>query len=216
MAREIGEDGVFLTMVQSGAVDALPNATASSRLRPPLTLDANAHNKTVKAYFASAGLPVEQIEELSIQATMATEVRDSQEQKPVLEYYTTFIKRQIQGIQIPDSYASARINIDGDVVTESVHWPAIPQSAIDAALRIRTRLSDPEKAQAFKAKVGDKYGLNRVAVHHTPGEYPGATEAVAAFDVDENTKTFHFDENGDKIVLPQEVLVAPLGGASKK
>ena len=210
MHKFVGDQGVFATF-PSGMILATSNASAQVRQHGgPLPGGSAAHNQAVRDYFVGAGLPANQIQSVDIfpvVGSLASTNSSGPTPDPTLLYYNSFIRRQIAGISVADSYAWARINQDGVVINESVYWPNISDSAIAQAKSFAALLADDASAAAYSAKLPSKK-RGKLVIHHTPGEWPGIFAAAAVYDVPDDNIDFvgiiHFDANGVQAVLPHE------------
>jgi hypothetical protein len=119
------------------------------------------------------------------------------------------ITRQINGIPVPDSFASARFNADGEVVEEWVYWPTIPQHAIAEAQSIVHAHAAGSAALAtlptrFQSSPGEG------AIRHSDFADESGFQAFGSFDVHLSKEanggyrggTHHFDVNGREIIHP--------------
>lgn len=208
MQKSVGDQGVFATL-PTGLTLGMPNADAAARQKPPYPGGADAQNKAVRAYFVGAGLPADQISEVVPFAAMHSEGAVADGLKGAmanarLGYYFSVLRRQVDGIPVADSLAWARLNVDGEVVIESVYWPDIPEAMITQAREAQARLADPATHRALMAKVpGATEGS--LVIHHTPGFYQGAFEAVATYDIaGDGGKVHHFDITGQAVDLAEE------------
>jgi hypothetical protein len=208
MQKSMGDQGVFATL-PTGLTLGMPNADATARQKAPYPGGADAQNKAVRAYFVDAGLPADQISEVVPFAAMHSEGAVADGLKGAmgnakLGYYFSVLRRHVDGIPVADSLAWARLNVDGEVVMESMYWPAIPEAVITKARAAQTRLADPATHSALMAKVpGATEGS--LVIHHTPGFYQGAFEAVATYDIaGDGGKVHHFDITGQAVDLAEE------------
>ncbi len=196
----IGEWGVFGTNQKTGMVLALPNADSPSRLRPALPGGAEAHNKAVEDYFVGAGLPAGEIEAVNVNTKMsASGAGIDQPSQWKFESYTSKISRQYHGVPVVDSYAWAQFNDQGEVVSESVHWPEIPKSVLVSATAFKQALENANTDYFGKVPVG-----GRLVIHHTGGTWQGPFEANVSYDVAAFGVTRHYDQNGEQFALVSE------------
>ncbi|HEY8042056.1 MAG TPA: hypothetical protein VIF15_19770 [Polyangiaceae bacterium] len=201
----VGDEGVFATR-PTGLVLAISNADAPTRARPPLPGGAEAHDALVRSYFLGAGLPADQMRDVSPYAVVSKVGRSGPDFATLagskLEYYFSTVSRQIDGIPVSDSFAWARLDADGNAVLESVYWPEIPAQVVRDALAFEARLEDAPTRAALLARVPRE---GKLVIHHTPGEWDGAFEATATYDVgEERGKVSHFDVEGRRIELSHE------------
>lgn len=203
IAKVVGEWGVFGTNQQTGMVLASPNADAPPVGREPLGGGPAAHNAAVKDYFVKAGLPEAEVSGVAIHTKASaggTGLDPASSWK--LDAYSSVLSREYDGVPVVDSYAWAQMNDLGEVVTESVYWPAIPQSVLVAASAFKKQLADPPASAAYFAKVPSN---GRLVIHHTPGVWEGTFEATVSYDVSSFGKTTHYTAEGSVIALPQEL-----------
>lgn len=200
--KAVGDFGVFGTNAKTGMVLALPNADAPSRARPGMKGGGDAHNAAVKDYLVGAGLPAEEVGPIALHTTMTASGNgvDAPSQWQ-FESYTSRIARQHEGVLVADSYAWAQFNDLGDVVTESIYWPKIPESVVKDATSFKKKLADPAYKSAFFSKVPEGGSL---VIRHTPGTWEGAFHATVCYDVGAFGKTTHYDADGKEFSLPTE------------
>jgi hypothetical protein len=211
MHKIIGDQGVFATRA-SGMVTALTNANSAARQGTPIGDNAS-HNDAVRQYFVKAGLPADQIEAVQDFEVVSVPASSSEDVGPpqrTVQYRYSMIKRQIQGISVPDSFAWARMNIDGTVVEEQVYWPSIPQSVIDSALAFSSRLGDQATLTAFEAQLpAHQHEKDKgVVIRHSPGEWDHAFVADVYYDVIQKRASLpavlHANQAGVMTTLPFE------------
>lgn len=202
--KVVGTWGVFATRSDTQMVLAEPNADAPSRSAPPFPGGDQANNAAVKAYFLAAGLPGDQVLDVHAMPSMGVggfgpDVTTG----PTLEGYYSYISRQYLGIPIVDSYAWARLDEKGEVVTESVYWPEIPQGALEEAKAFAQFMGDPTWKSSFLAKLP---AVGQLVIHHTSGVWTGAFQAHVSYDVSwHDGKVLHFGVNGTAFDMPEEV-----------
>lgn len=204
--KVIGPWGVFGTIQKTRSVLASPNADAPSRARPPLPGGADAHNAEVRAYFVGAGLPAVEIDTVTVHTTSSAGGSGTDPPEWSLVAYTSTLSRQYDAVPIEDSFAWAQVNDLGDVVTESVYWPEIPQGVLDSARSFAQQLADPATKAAYFAKVP---AGGRLVIHHTPRIWPGAFQASVAYDIGDFGKSTHYDASGGTFALPEEGPLPP-------
>jgi hypothetical protein len=221
--KTVGSEGVFATHDTTGAVYSVPNATASAARARPLS-DPKAHTEQVLAYFKGSGVPQDEIGGTHITTAMAAEGTAGEaphQVKPRLVGYYTHLDRVIDGIPVVGSMAWARLSDAGEVVEESVYWPAISSNTVAGARALAAIAADPAKEASLRSAITrnapDAAGLKgRVIIKHTPGhESPEFVEA-AVYDVEITNiggkgATVHksFDIVGKQVRLPHERRAAP-------
>jgi hypothetical protein len=185
----------------------LARSDRASRFR---TLDklsgSQEHTSAVQDYFIAAGLPADQIGEVKPYAHLrGTNKRVPDESDVMYRYGVLF--RQYNGIRVEDSMAWARLNVEGDSVTESVYWPEIPAPIIATANAFAALLADPAGRTAYVQQLpaGAATALGRLVIHHSPGIYLRAFAAAAVFDVSVDGHIVHYGLDGRVVVLPHEV-----------
>jgi hypothetical protein len=190
---------VFATVSATGWVMGIPNGDAPSKLVAPLSRSPDVHNKAVVDYFVGAGLPTNQIGRVNAHATMHATMVGDVPSAPVFDGYSSVISRKIAGILVPDSFACATFNVDGDVVEESVYWPAIPADVLNAAQALQTRLADLGQASNFLSRLPAGVTGGQVVVRHSSGGIGATFEAAASFDVQDASggmgRVRHFNSN---------------------
>jgi hypothetical protein len=226
----VGTDGVFLT-TGAGLTSAISNYNAPSRTRPALTNIGDIHNTRVRDYFVQAGLPSAQIGSIVAHATMHAALDPlTPEPNPgeggVFDWYSSVIYRVVDGFKVPDSFAIARFNVDGDVVSESVYWPEMPASLLDQAKALRSLISTAPAS--FKAKLSSRlqgalpddaslaqdtpYG--GVVIHHSSGYSGAAAQFRVVFDIfpkGDFQHVVHVDETGAEVAIWDEGANGPSG-----
>jgi hypothetical protein len=206
MTKTIGTWGVFATLTSTGWSMGLPNADSPVRMSPALISSAADHNKAVLDYFVGAGLPADQIDRVDAGPTVATttSVKDNfVPSPPQLHHYLSSIFRKVNDVPVGESFATAWINAKGEVVEESIYWPAIPASAIASAMSFRDLLSDPTRSAAVLGSVPPSSKGGRLVIHHTPC-VGGPVEATATYDVIDGNRVRHFGPDGTEAFLASE------------
>jgi len=204
--KVVGSEGVFSTDPITGWVTGIPNAMAPATLAAPLSQSEQEHNAAVTGYFVSAGLPPSQIGNVHANASMhaSGSVADGTPFPPpnlTFDGYTTVISRVVGGVPVPDSFAFARFDVDGDVVEEGVYWPTIPASVIQAARTLASQVANSAQT-GFLANVPGTNG--HVAIRHSPSTQRTPLEAFASYDTLASGPMggeLHFDGNGDQLWL---------------
>jgi hypothetical protein len=211
MDQIIGSQGVFSTEMLSKMASGTPDANAPSLGRGPFPGGDSAQNAAVLAYFVGAGLPADQVstvvpfdgfEALITPATM------SPTQTVLSTWVTSVVCRSYQGIKISDSFAWARFDAQGESVTESVYWPELPLSTMQALALFQALLSDSSRRPTYLARLPQGGASGELVIHHTPGE---STEFSADpyFDIKIDGVVLHFDVNGSAQLLPDSESPCP-------
>ncbi len=104
------------------------------------------HEAAVMSLFMDAGLPSDQIERASTTITVRSEAQqtgvESTGIRPMqLESHTTRISRVVGGVEVPNSYAIARLDHEGRVAFQIAFWPEIHGSVVEDAERLKSNLS---------------------------------------------------------------------------
>jgi hypothetical protein len=213
LSKLVGTDGVFATVPETGWVLAIPNATSPSRSAAPLTRSADVHNKTVVDYFTGAGLPADQVGGVNAHASVT-----GSGSGPVnisngeFAGYTSVITRVVAGIPVPDSFAWASFNINGEAVEEQVYWPTVPASAVQEAKALQAVVSDPVRFAALASKLPTNVDGGQVVIRHSAGSERTTFEVVASYDVVERGElgqVRHFDQSGAEFRMASELAPAP-------
>jgi hypothetical protein len=122
-----------------------------------------------------------------------------------LEWYSSVISRQIDGIPVAESVAWARLTSGGRSISESVYWPDIPESVIAEAKQLKVDLDGGKLA--FVPSLSGQSSAPTVAIHHTNGHLaPFIARTVV--DVDHGTQAVHvshFAKDGSLVWFPGEV-----------
>lgn len=218
-AKLVGPDGTFATDPRTGFVVAIANASSIARTKARLPGGPSEHNAFVRSYFVGAGLPNEQIASVNVNSRMtATGFGVPAQGLPpagTLLFYYSIVKRKYGGVPVPDSFAWAHVNVDGEVVSESVYWPEIPAGVLADADAFAAVLNDVGQRATFNGKLPAEFRdrSGELVIRHTPGPWTGAFEAVASFDVVHigQKRMKHFAKDGTEIVLSSERSLPPQG-----
>lgn len=209
LQRWRGSYGAFALDPTNGWTMAVLNADSPTG---PYILDDAVQGAQVKAYFVGAGLPQDQVG--AVKATyevggggLMTPPNTSQ--APVLHAINTFLSRSINGIEIMESYAVARMTTTGDVDWESVFWPAIDTAVVNSAVAFAASLTGSDAHAQYLAKLpGPVIHDKGVVIHHTTSGHHGQVSAFVSYDAKVDTESSsgdrHFDVNGVEFQLPQE------------
>lgn len=123
--------------------------------------------------------------------------------------YYSHLGRAVDGIPVAESTAWARINDDGDVVSEEVRWPSIPASVVAEAKAV-SHLVEDEGARAALHRLIGLPGTGRVVIHHPTWSGGPSFTPFASYDVvdapggvvDARARTRHFRRDGSEITVP--------------
>jgi hypothetical protein len=231
----VGPKGVFATNLRNGLVIALQSdSTNKGRPQPEQDgtkagkiLGPDEHNKMVVDYFVSSGVPRDQVGGIHANTYLsASGSKDNpQLSPPKVDGYASIIERRLNGkFFVAESVAWARLDNDGQVITEWVYWPAIPAKAIADAKRIDEMTVGAQKGDYLnRLPVGLRDGT--IVIHHSPATDEGPFEVIATFDAIETKQATmasadgkgggveltdstvrHFDVNGNERRLSYERL----------
>jgi hypothetical protein len=125
--------------------------------------------------------------------------------------YVSTLQRRINGILVDGSYAWAQLDGNGQVVAETVWWPAIPAKAIQGAADFKARMANPAQraqlpttlAAAAAAAKSDPTGPGgEVVIHHPPATWPW--QVGYTFDTrDDGGKVHKLDAEGQENEHPE-------------
>ena len=204
-----GEQGVFAVDALNGWALAVPNAGAEITKRPPFPGNADDHNQHAREYFRAAGIPDDQVSGVHVNTLMQGGAGGDGARVPdrFLGYYSV-LERSIQGVPVVDSQAWVRFNVDGDVVEESIYWPALPASLADDIARFTTTAADHHYRAKLKAAVALDVPSGKLAIHHASSTDHRAFTALVTFDVNpvehRKARMHHFDSTGELVQIPNE------------
>jgi len=223
--RVVGDQGTLATNIANGSTFAAAAPSSSAVGLPPIGNGYEDHDKFVKDYFVKLGLPAEQV--ASVRAMTMVEAHGPSAEVgrtvPQFAAYYSALQRTVEGVTVADSFAWARANSRGDVVQEGVYWPAISSDVVKQVHEFRELLADPQRLQAFKARLPVSGGEGSVVIRHSSPTAGDAFESFASYDVSLHvpasasgqktpapgttvTIIRHFDLNGTERFLPQEKL----------
>jgi hypothetical protein len=135
--------------------------------------DADAQNAAVRLYFVTAGLPEEQIESVSADATGVVHGQD------VLAGWYSILSRGYNGVPIDDSMATAALEASGRSDFEQVYWPEISDDVLEQVRTFQELLADPLQRAAYVQKLPASSRDAILVIHHTSWFWKGPFEAVA-------------------------------------
>jgi hypothetical protein len=230
-AKMVGAEGVFATNLRNGLVIAVPNSNAAVATPPEgYAPDPDRHNDNVLQYFLAAGLPKDQVHGVHALTRLYASGRSDEAMvtPPKVEGYTSVIEREVEGIPVADSFASAQMDPQGRVIAEWVYWPAIPARVITAAKEMQALQAEPDRQKTFLARLPENLAVGQVTIRHSSATVLGPFEAFASYDVLERrtsveerlpgllsssprviTVVRHFSADGSEFRLPQETRRAP-------
>jgi hypothetical protein len=214
LVRWRGSLGAFALDPNSGWAMGIVDAATP---HGPYIIDEPTHRAAVKAYFINAGLPADQIgavvADYAVRGGGSTS--DSTTSTPTQLYgINSVLTRVVNGIRVVESYAWARMTTAGGVDIESVFWPPIDMSVLNAAAAMQTALSDSNAHAAFLSQLpGTVHRDAGVVIHHTSSAISSPPVAYVAYDVvldaSPSANVRHFDASGVEFRLPQETLSLP-------
>ncbi len=201
----------------TGATDAsVANADSGVDLVGPLSMDAAVHTSAVLSYFATAGLPQEQIGTTSVTTRMVDKANSfDPAPKSQLVGYSTIIGRRINDVRVAGSYAWARLNANGEAMAEEVYWPELPVEVVAAATQLRIMLADSEARASFLAHIptagSSEDSELEVVIRHSP-RFQNAFEAHAAVEVrsPQRRESAWYDSSGRELRFASENTRAAL------
>lgn len=221
--RYEGSEGAAQREANS-AFAAYPNAGAPSTLDVPYKGTADQHSSAVLSYLVGLGLPKDQVLSFGVGTMLESSgagALDPQAPSTNTTFlaYTTSLRRAIDGIRVAESFAAVQMNNRGEVVVESVYWPAVPTSVVDAAKAFGSKLSDSVEGPKLRGWVdaaGADAAHGEVVIHHAPPFGGRSGEMVVSFDANGASDVAggarHFDVQGHEFRLAHE-LVTDTGSA---
>jgi hypothetical protein len=178
------------------------------------TANPDEHSAAVKSYFLSLGLPSSEIGGMHVTTLMrgGGSLAVIEKQKLEFVHYTSHMERFVGGVPVEGSHAYAAIDVNGDLIAESVLWPTIPQEIVANAIKLAKRLStESEKADflsTLRAVAPFDETSGQVKILHTSWTYRGAFEAHVVYDVlspaGAKQHSIHFTESGEQFRMPEE------------
>lgn len=213
-SKVVGDQGVFAVDETNGSAMAIPNGDASSLNLAPYGSTSAEHGARVRSYFVSAGIPESQVAFVQPNVMVGGAENPAEEQTTaprVIAWYSS-LGRSIDGIPVVDSIAWARFNIDDEVVSETVYWPSIDESVVDAAKALQAKLSTQSEKDALFAHLSAK-GISeesltriRVAIRHAPFTTRNSFYALACVEAVQGKELRHFDGDAHELRLLEEVV----------
>lgn len=192
-SKVVGPNGVFATNLHNGLVVAVQSGGADKggakagheEAKAGHVMDPDKHNQQVVDYFISTGVPKDQIG--GVHATTYLSSSGSlNETRPAprkIDGYASVLERRIERYQVVDSIGWARMNEQGEVVSEWVYWPAIPAKALaDARQLVAMTAGDSDKT-GFLRRLPAGLPPGRVVIRHSSATAQGPFEAFASYDI---------------------------------
>jgi hypothetical protein len=207
--KVVGSEGSFAVDPRNGSVLAILNGDSPALTGfKPSTTDPTVHNAQTLEYFKGAGLPPDQIGDVQALASKRGGSDATGKVQEEFTGYATEVHRVVAGFRVPDSFAWAIFDANGEVVQEGVHWPAIPDAVIGDAVSLRAVVSNGNQLAGFKALLPSEAALDngQVVVRH--GGVAEANPApFASYDVFVKSRgsrggVRHFNIGGKELVHP--------------
>jgi hypothetical protein len=161
-SKVVGPNGVFATNIrnglviatQSGGMDKSEVGREQDAAKSEHLLDPNKHNAVVTDYFVTAGIPRNQIGSVHANTYLsASGARDDPTPVPKVDGYASILERVLDNkFLVAESVAWARLDNEGQVVTEWVYWPAIPAKVLAEARRLE-ELTVGSRKEEFLARL---------------------------------------------------------------
>lgn len=194
--RLVGPSQAFVAWA-NGYSETSPHANAALRAGP-FYRSPEAHEVRVRGYFAGAGLPTEQVGRASVTVGVdMTGPMDRSSDKRSSQGVTTVLHRSVDGVEVSDSFAWARLNTNDVVVAERIWWPELPGD-------IRARIAEFKGALTgnfrtlLPATFAGRDGV--VRVHHAL-PLGHRWYAAVTWDVLDQTTVRHFDITGQEVTM---------------
>ena len=189
--RWVGVDGV-VGIEQSGGELGILNAGAPEASLPDWSADATSLASHVTAYFATFGVSSCQIGNAQVHSGS--------------DGRTVLLARSVDGINVAESLAYARLDNKDQSTSEGFYWPTIPADVVTSARAFQAMLADPTELAAYKAKLpADAQGDGLVILHHTSSSSTAPFAAAATYDVEPppgplgRGSTLSFDAEGTPV-----------------
>jgi hypothetical protein len=215
-SKVVGSEGSFAVDPRNGSVRAILNGDSPTLTGfKPLTTDPAIHNARTVAYFKAAGLPPDQIGDVTVMSGRRGGSSATGSVQDEFTDYATIVHRVVAGFRAPDSYAWAIFNANDEVVQEGVHWPAIPDAVIAEARAVQGTLNDPSQHAAFKARLPPEATAEagQVVIRHG-GVAEADPSPFASYDVFIKARgsrggVSHFDITGKQRIHPSSKTSGP-------
>jgi hypothetical protein len=166
---------------------------------PPFGNSLEEHNQLVLEKFLESGLPSEQVDRVEGTIELTEVDQPSKDgSNNIVTGYTSFIRRKIDDIPLPDSLIMARYNNRKECLMEMVYWPEIPVAAVEKAKTIKQQREIIRSVLPNKVLKEEKG--SHVAIRHKFGATKSTFEAWASYDVTSSKgETRSFDLDGKEI-----------------
>jgi hypothetical protein len=189
--RWVGVDGV-VAIEQSGGELGILNGGAPEANLPDWSDDPTALATHVTAYFATIGVSACQVGGAQVDGGSGGR--------------TIALARSVDGINVAESLAYARLDNQDQSTSEGFYWPTIPADVVTSARAFHAKLADPTELVAYKAKLpADAQGDGFVNLHHTSSSSTSPFAAAATYDVEPPPdplglgSTLSFDADGNPV-----------------
>jgi len=189
--RWVGVDGV-VAIEQSGGELGILNGGAPEASLPDWSDDPTALASHVTAYFATFGVSACQVGGAAVDGGSGGR--------------TIALARSVDGINVAESLAYARLDNQDQSTSEGFYWPTIPADVVTSARAFHAKLADPTELVAYKAKLpADAQGDGLVNLHHTSSSSTSPFAAAATYDVEPPPdplglgSTLSFDADGNPV-----------------
>jgi hypothetical protein len=222
--KRSGELGTVAINLRNGAEAGVShgNRVAAEDARRSPAPNPDRHNQWVLDYFTKAGLPPTQVAGVDTLTLLAEEGKAwaRPAARGVVTGYVSALRRSVNGVAVPESFAWAQVNGRGEVIQEGVFWPRVPPAALGAAAGLQRMIADPGARHALLGRFGANVLETRVAIHHSLPTQPGEVSMRATLDVavregaassahgDEASRAaareLHLDSHGAEVRLPSE------------
>jgi hypothetical protein len=228
-SKLVGDEGTLAIDQINGSAYGVPKANSQSQKLAPYGKSAADHDAFVREYFSKNGIPADQIGAAQGRTLLEVTGRSDEQERPtpkVTGYYTV-LQRIVDGTPVTDSFAWARVNVDGQIVEEAVYWPAISADVVANLKQLRDTVSDPKRRHELAVRIPVDASNARLAIRHSAASSHDPFEAFASIDVlvkvmspgaqqplnyDSTTAPVvsevgyvrHFDIEGKEMFLPQE------------
>jgi hypothetical protein len=218
--KQVGAWATHATDEVNGSVMVVPNADAPSMKAKPFGKSLGEHGQRVRELFVNAGLPAEEIHEISgvTGGTGEASLDEPAGRRVGAPVYYSVVHRAVAGTRVADSYAWARVADDGEVVEAAVYWPKIPGRVIADAVSMRGTLGSASTKAAYLAKIPSSRSEGAVVIRHSAATDHGAFEASAVYDTTDRkgavAMTRHFGIDAKELSLPSE-RVGPAAQGNK-
>jgi hypothetical protein len=225
--KHVGDEGTLAIDQINGSAYGVPNANARPQSLAPFGKSAADHDAFVRDYFTKNGIPADQIGGVKGRTLLEATGRSDEKERPIPKVtgYYTVLERAVDGIPVVDSFAWARVNVEGQIVEEAVYWPAISVEVMSKVKQLLDVRSDVKRRHELGARISADASNARLVIRHSAASSHDPFEAFACVDVmvkampaeaqavtsystatplSETSYVRHFDIEGKEVFLPQE------------